>query len=258
MLYQNILDEFVTVSEDIIREGLTGIYLHGSMAMNCFNPAKSDIDLIIVIEHDITDVQKMEFMKQVVKLNEKAAAKGLEISVVKREYCKPFVYPTPFELHFSSMHLQWFYDNPENYVENMKGVDNDLAAHFTIMNKYGIVLYGEQIEEVFGEVPQKDYIDSIWLDVEGAREAIEEEPMYMILNLCRVLAFLKEDMYLSKQQGGEWAIGYMPKKYHPLIVQALDCYGTSQMMEVDMELAGQFADEMLTSITFEKEQIGKE
>lgn len=258
MLYQNILDEFVTVSEDIIREGLTGIYLHGSMAMNCFNPAKSDIDLIIVIEDDITDVQKMEFLKQVVKLNEKAAAKGLEISVVKREYCKPFVYPTPFEFHFSSMHLQWFYDNPENYVENMKGVDNDLAAHFTIMNKYGIVLYGEQIENVFGEVPQKDYIDSIWLDVKGAREAIEEEPMYMILNLCRVLAFLKEDMYLSKQQGGEWAIGYMPKKYHPLIVQALDSYGTSQMMEVDMELAGQFADEMLTSITFEKEQIGKE
>lgn len=258
MLYQNILDEFVTVSEDIIREGLTGIYLHGSMAMNCFNPAKSDIDLIIVIEDDITDVQKMEFLKQVVKLNEKAAAKGLEISVVKREYCKPFVYPTPFELHFSPMHLQWFYDNPENYVENMKGVDNDLAAHFTIMNKYGIVLYGEQIENVFGEVPQKDYIDSIWLDVKGAREAIEEEPMYMILNLCRVLAFLKEDMYLSKQQGGEWAIGYMPKKYHPLIVQALDSYGTSQMMEVDMELAGQFADEMLTSITFEKEQIGKE
>lgn len=258
MLYQNILDEFVTVSKDIIREGLTGIYLHGSMVMNCFNPAKSDIDLIIVIEDDITDVQKMEFMKQVVKLNEKVAAKGLEISVVKREYCKPFVYPTPFELHFSPMHLQWFYDNPENYVENMKGVDNDLAAHFTIMNKYGIVLYGERIEEVFGEVPQKDYIDSIWLDVEGAREAIEEEPMYMILNLCRVLAFLKEDMYLSKQQGGEWGIGYMPKKYHPLIVQALDCYGTSQMMEVDMELAGQFADEMLTSITFEKEQIGKE
>jgi hypothetical protein len=39
----------------------------------------------------------MEFMKQVVKLNEQASAKGLEISIVKREYCKPFVYPTPFD-----------------------------------------------------------------------------------------------------------------------------------------------------------------
>lgn len=255
MLYQNVIDEFTTMSKEIIGDKLTGIYLHGSMAMDCFNPEKSDIDLLIVIENDITDVQKMEFMKQVVKLNEQAPAKGLEISVVKREYCKPFVYPTPFELHFSPTHLQWFRDNPENYVENMRGEDKDLAAHFTIINRYGIVLYGEQIENVFGEVSKKDYMESIWFDVEGAREVIADEPMYMTLNLCRVLAFLKEDLCLSKQQGGEWGIAKISERYHPLILQALNCYQTNQIMQVDLELAGQFADEVLTIIGFEKEQL---
>lgn len=253
MFYQNIIDEFTDMSKEIIGDKLTGIYLHGSMAMDCFNPEKSDIDLLIVIENDITDVQKMEFMKLVVRLNDQAPAKGLEISIVKREYCKPFVYPTPFELHFSPMHLYWFRDNPENYVENMKGEDKDLAAHFTIINRYGIVLTGEQIGDVFGQVSKKNYVESIWFDVKGAREDIVDEPMYMTLNLCRVLAFLKEDLCLSKQQGGEWGTANMPERYHPLILQALDSYKSNQIMQVDKQLAVDFADEMLTIIGFEKD-----
>lgn len=255
MLYQAVIDEFTAMSREIIGEKLTGIYLHGSMAMECFNPKKSDIDLLVVVENDINDVQKMEFMKQVVKLNELAPAKGLEISIVKREYCNPFVYPTPFELHFSPMHLQWFRNNPKNFVEKMKGEDKDLAAHFTIINKYGIVLYGEKIGHVFGAVSKKDYVESIWSDVEGAREEIAEDPIYMTLNLCRVLAVLKEDLYLSKQLGGEWGIAHISERYHSLILRALDCYKTNQIMKADLELAAQFADEMLKIIKLEKNRL---
>jgi len=248
MFYQKLIDEFCDISKSIIGNDLTGIYLHGSLAMRCFNPEKSDIDLIVVIEEDITDVQKIEFMHHLVALNEKAPAKGFEISIVKREYCRSFVYPTPFELHFSPVHLQWFRDNPENYVKNMKGMDEDLAAHFTIINKYGIVLYGEAIINVFGEVPRKRYIESIWHDVKDAREHIVNDPIYTILNVCRVLAFLKEDLYLSKLQGGEWGIAHLPQKYHSLILQALDCYKANHIMHADTKLADQFADEMLTVI----------
>ena len=255
MLYEKLIDEFTGMSKGIMGSNLTGVYLHGSMAMKCFNPDKSDIDLLIVIENDITNEQKMEFMKQVVLLNGQAPVKGLELSIVKRKYCKPFMYPTPFELHFSPMHLKWFKDSPENYVENMKGVDKDLAAHFTIINRYGIVLYGEQILNVFGEVMKKDYVDSFWYDVEHAREDIADEPMYMTLNLCRAMAFLKEDLCLSKQQGGEWGLLHMPEKYHSLILQALNSYRTKKIMKADPELAEQFVCDMLEIIRFEKEQI---
>lgn len=238
-----------------IADQLTGIYLHGSMAMGCFNAEKSDIDIIVVIDDSITDTQKINFMEQVVKLNEQAPAKGLEISIVKREYCKPFVYPTPFELHFSPMHLQWFHDNPDNYVKNMKGEDKDLAAHFTIINKYGVVLYGEAIPNVFGEVSKSDYADSIWLDVENAREDIADESIYIILNLCRVLAFLKNDLYLSKVKGGEWGLVHISEKYYALILQALNCYQSNQIMQFEENFAKQFADDMLKEIRYEMEQI---
>lgn len=244
MPYQDILDEFVNITRQIMKEKLTGIYLHGSMAMGCFNPKKSDIDLIVIVEDCISDTQKMQFMEQVVRLNKQAPAKGLEISVVKREYCNPFTCPTPFELHFSPAHLQWFYDDPQGYIENMKGVDIDLAAHFTIINHYGIVLYGEAVEAVFATVPRKEYVASICSDVENAKEDIMENPVYIILNLCRVIAFLEDGLYLSKEEGGKWAMEHLQLNDSALIADALACYKSDKDMNVDRNAAEIFVREM--------------
>lgn len=248
MLYQNILDEIVDKSKMIFKENLTGIYLHGSLAMGCFNPDKSDIDLIIVISGSITEIQKLQFMNHVVEWNKTAPAKGIELSIVREEYCRKFLYPTPFELHFSNAHLQWFMDNPTDYIQKMNGTDKDLAAHFTIIKKYGVVLYGEEINAVFADVPRKDYIDSIWLDVEGAKENILEDPVYVILNLCRVAAFLKSDLILSKKQGGEWALQNLSAQYHTLISNALQSYMLGDAMDLDYTKAQKFAGHMLQMI----------
>lgn len=248
MLYPNVINDFVGLTIEILGHQLTGIYLHGSLAMGCFNPEKSDIDLIVVIEHEITDIQKMQFMEQIVALNLRAPAKGLEISIVLRKYCAPFIYPTPFELHFSPAHLEWFYDNPQNYVENMKGIDKDLAAHFTIIRQYGVTLFGEEIEKVFAEVPAHNYIDSIWEDVENAKEDIMNQPVYIVLNLCRVLAFLQEGLCLSKREGGKWAMEHLPVEDTAIISSALKCYSTNQDMAIEEESGRTFSDKMLERI----------
>lgn len=248
MPYQNILNEFVDFARQVMGENLTGIYLHGSLAMGCFHPDKSDIDLIVIVEEDIPDMQKMRFMEQVVRLNEQAPAKGLELSIVKKEYCNPFVYPTPFELHFSPVHLQWFCKNPQDYIAGMKGTDIDLAAHFAIINHYGVVLYGEAIDKVFAKVPRQNYTDSICADVENAREDITENPVYIILNLCRVLAFLTEGLYLSKETGGKWAMRKLEIGESTLIADAMDCYMTGKDMTVEQGAAVEFAEGMLRRI----------
>lgn len=126
----DILDKIVNHSRKIFGDELIGIYLHGSMAMGCFNPDKSDIDLIFVIRDHITDAQKLQFMNCIVDANKSAPSKGIELSIIKQKYCKHFVYPTPFELHFSNAHLQWFMEKPDDYISKMNGVDKDLDAHF--------------------------------------------------------------------------------------------------------------------------------
>ena len=252
MQYQDILDKITDRSKEIFAVKLVGVYLHGSMAMGCFNPDKSDIDLIIVLEESVSDRQKLEFMQCVVECNEKAPAKGLELSIVKRKYCSPFQYPMPFELHFSPVHLGWFQNAPQNYVENMKGEDRDLAAHFTILRKYGIVLYGEPIEKVFAPVPRENFIDSIYGDIENVDQDIMEEPVYITLNVCRVLAFLKDGTYLSKEEGGKWGMAHLPAEYRSFIKKAAECYATDRHMEADENTARRFAREMISLVKSEK------
>ena len=79
-----------------------------------------------------------------------------------------------------------------------------------------------EINDVFEEVSREEYFNSIWHDIENAREDIIENPVYMTLNLCRVLAYKKEGMILSKQEGGRWGLKNVPEAYHMLIRQALE------------------------------------
>lgn len=248
-LYRNLLREFVQENIRILGDNLAGVYLHGSMVMNCFNPKKSDLDLIVVIKEKIKDHIKREYMDMVVKLNENATVKGFELSLVREEVCKPFVYPTPFELHFSAGHLNWYKSKPDDYIVKMRGTDKDLAAHFTIINHRGEALYGKNIREVFDSVPKENYIDSIWNDVYKSKVEIIDNSMYIILNLCRVLAYKRDELILSKTEGGEWGIKNLPQKYHGVIEEALAEYADNTPVHAKEQTLKEYAEYMLAQIS---------
>lgn len=217
--------------------------------MGCYNEKKSDIDLLAVVKQVIPDNIKHRFMDMVVELNTYAPSKGIELSIVKSEVCNPFVYPTPFELHFSIAHLEWYKNNPSDYIDKMKGTDKDLAAHFTIIYHRGKCLYGKDIKDVFGAVSKEYYFDSIKSDIEEAETEITDNLTYIILNLCRVLAYKKEGLILSKQEGGNWGICNVPEKYQPLIVQALDEYLSDKSTAWDENNAREYAAYMIAQIS---------
>lgn len=246
--YQTVIDCFVQQNQAILGENLVGVYLHGSAVMDCFNPEKSDLDLIIVVKDDPSTAVKRQYMDMVVALNSQAPAKGIELSIVREAVCRPFVYPTPFVLHFSAAHMDWYQSNPAEYAEKMNGTDKDLAAHFTILYHRGKMLCGKEICEVFSEVDPADYFDSICGDIENAVVEITENPMYITLNLCRVLAFRKERLILSKLEGGKWGLANLPPKYADLLSEALTDYTSGSGMRPDAALAQEYAAYMLEQI----------
>lgn len=243
-----LLNGFTERSKEILGDNLVGIYLHGSAVMGCFNPKQSDIDLIIAVERPLSDPVKRAYMETVTAYSAMGPKKGIEMSVVLRSVCKPFVYPTPFELHFSEGHAAWYRSNPDDYIRRMNGTDKDLAAHFTIINRRGVCLYGAPIPEVFETVPADDYMDSMWFDVEGAAEEIVKHPTYLTLNLTRVLAFKEDGLVLSKKEGGEWALDRLPAEYCPLIENALCAYTENAEVVYDNDLAVRYAAYVLDRI----------
>lgn len=246
--YDDMLIEFAEQSRAVLGSSLVGIYLHGSAAMGCLNPDKSDIDLIVVVNDDLGYSKKRDFLRVVLRAQKNGPAKGVEMSIVKEEYCKPFVYPTPFELHFSVGCLGWLRTDLDEYILKMNGEDKDLAAHFTIIKSRGKVLFGKPIDEVFGEVDKKYYFDSLWHDIENAGEDIKKEPLYIILNLTRVLAYAKEGLILSKKEGGMWGLEKLPEEFAGLIDLALADYENTEKREYDIPLCESYAGYMLDEI----------
>ncbi len=202
----SLLFAFVEASKNCFGENLTGVYLHGSAAMGCFHPETSDLDLIVVVKDTPDETAKLAFLNQVLKLDQDAPAKGIEMSVVLEEYCRNFIYPTPFVLHYSRMHHARCIADPTAFVQEMHGTDPDLAAHFMIIFHRGITLFGPPARELFKAPAAKEFRASIELDAEDAADNILKAPVYGILNLLRVLAYKRDNLLLSKKEAHDWAL----------------------------------------------------
>lgn len=243
LLLQHICDAY----RRILGEKLVGFYVHGSIAFGCFTWATGDIDFLVVVDSPLTQPEKEALIRVLLDMDAEAPPKGFEMSVVLRDVCEPFQYPTPFELHFSNAHKACAAADLSAYCRDMHGVDPDLAAHCTVLRHRGETLFGEPIASVFGEVPRAAYVDSILGDVSGAVQDIADNPVYVTLNLCRVLAYLAEGVVLSKQEGGAWGLAHLPEEYHPLLLAALAAYGGGAAMPEGVPLVS-FAAEMLRRI----------
>ena len=62
-LPDGLVEEFAEQSKHILQENLVGIYLHGSAVMGCFNPDRSDIDLIVVVERPLPNAVKRDSLE---------------------------------------------------------------------------------------------------------------------------------------------------------------------------------------------------
>lgn len=231
----------------ILGPKLTGIYVHGSLAFGCFRWEGSDIDFLVVVSEPLTLSEKEALVSELLRLDPYAPSKGFEMSVVLECVCTPFLYPTPFELHFSNAHKVRCRENLTEYCHTMNGTDPDLAAHITVIRHAGQLLCGKPIDEVFSTVPKANYLDSIRDDIADAPTEILNNPVYYTLNLCRVSAYLKDGLILSKDQGGIWGLENCAE-YSSLIQSALSDYRGEASFYAEIPLLRDFADHMLHQI----------
>ena len=83
---------------------------------------------------------------------------------------------------------------------------------------------------------------------QNAEEDILKNPVYTILNLCRVLAYQKETLILSKKSGGLWALRTIPSSFSALVGQALHCYESDAAFSFDPKEMARFAAYMLAQL----------
>lgn len=245
---QLYINKFVELIKNELSDNLIGIYLHGSLAMNCFNPEISDIDFLVVINNKINREKARRIADSVLELHDKIPIKkGIEFSIVLKEHLNPFRYPTPFEFHYSDFHRERYLTD-HNYI--CGGFeDKDLASQFLVAYQRGKTLYGKPLYEICEPIDSKYYVASIYHDVKDATQEIIGNSVYVVLNLCRVLYYLREGIVSSKKEGGEWGIKTLPQNYHMIIQKCLDKYsGVENEYELNQQQLLHFSEYMLKEI----------
>ena len=235
-----VVDDF----KSILMENLVGVYLHGSLAMGGFVPGQSDVDMIVVVENALTK-RRWESLAQVcLSLSKEIGGKGLEMSVILSRYAKNPVYPMPFEFHYSET---WRSRFEKGQIGPFPKGDLDLSAHLRVIKERGITLFGKPISKVFGTISDEDYLKALLYDLEDIQESLMNDPVYYILNLCRIMAFIKTRKVMSKKEGGEWYLAN-EKAFKKLVKQALKCYLLNLKPDFDSREPSEFVKYVLGKI----------
>lgn len=216
-LTREVLEETLSVVHSVLGDNLIGIYLYGSLAMGCFQPRSSDVDIILVARERLSEEQRRKTLEY---LRACSKDRRIELSIVRADVIRNPQYPMMVDLHYE----YW-----GNTFEDEK--DNEILSNLYTTRKRGFCVWGLPMGDVFSRIPAQYHLRSVVEDLEHTRRHLHENPervgynvaAYWILGSCRVLAFIREEKVLSKLEGGRWGLTNLPKEYHNLVEQALSC-----------------------------------
>lgn len=248
--YDNCIDEIkneieavINLCKTYISDKLTGIYLHGSLAMGCFNPDRSDLDLIVVVKKKIPSETKIEIVKELMNISLKPSPVEISFLTEKNLVREGGVFK--YDLHYSEYwrkrYEKLITQTTANIWNDESLEDIDLLAHIRVINERGITLLGKDKDFIFPRINDGDYIKAILYDFDDASDGCANKPEYYILNSCRILHFLENRYVTSKKEGGEWGQKALPEQFASLAEAALHIYmGKVSSIEFDSNTIKEF------------------
>ncbi len=215
-----------TESQRVLGEKLVGFYLHGSLALGGFNPDRSDINIVAVTKQRIDIDLKYTLVSLLLRLSKMPCP--VSIHFVAQHAIFPFQQPLPYDLFYREEVRERVQQEMRNDIwkhwNDSTEYDPELTIIFTVLQLYGICLFGEPSAKALPTVPEHAFRDALVTEVQTAQQSPLHDPISFVLNACRAAAYLREHTILSKDAGGMWGLASLPEQYHPLIQQLLALY----------------------------------
>lgn len=213
--------------QDYLRNSLVGVYVHGSIALGSFLPARSDLDLLIVIDRTLTPGERFKLMVAFLSLHRQPL--HVEASIVTQSNMEQSTFPTPYEFHFSE-HWRKRFEAMEASEDDsfwqFEGAvtDTDLACHVKLTREAGIALYGPSPSAILPEVPHEHFWQSICADADYYARTSGDLENAGILSLLRIWAYKETAKILSKIDACRWAEGALPETLRHIALDAMNEY----------------------------------
>lgn len=203
-------------------EHFRGMYLFGSLVAGDFDPRRSDVDVLVVID-DVLSAERFAALQQV---HRDIAASSSPWAVEVEAY-----YLTEAALRRDDpsfgCHLKV---NRGGGVLEPLHRDRGWLIQGHILREYGVALAGPDPRTLVAPVAPDDLRKTIAASVPEWLEVLLADPTelrragfqaYLVLTLCRVLYTIENDAVASKQVAGRWAQVAMGEQWTQLIGDAL-------------------------------------
>jgi Domain of unknown function (DUF4111) len=194
---------------------LVGVYAAGSVGLGDFDVTRSDLDVFAVTWKPVSDEEKHAIVAAIRHESLPCPARGLEFVLYPEETARVPSAEAGFLLNLNTGPEIPFRADTE---------PGDVERHWfpldrAIVRGSGIALLGPPPAEAFAAIPRPMLLPVVREALLWHREPGRSGDDDCVLNACRSLRWLREDVWVSKSEAGAWAIesGIEPE----LVAQAL-------------------------------------
>jgi len=190
---------------NVLGEAIAGVILHGSMATSDYVPGQSDIDLLIVVNDQLTDGQ-IASLRDAIEAVMAGAPAPMDLRVVTRH-----VALAPTKAPFMDAYFRIKAGHPALLTET-RHAEPDLAVELSVSRANGQALLGPAPAELIAEVPKRLILEvddqqlARWQEVGSDLEHAVIE----VLTACRIWQFTEEGRHTSKTEAGRWMLAKAP------------------------------------------------
>jgi streptomycin 3"-adenylyltransferase len=192
--------------------------VHGSIALDDFHLGQSDIDILGFVDTPLTAAQLRAVMQVLVTNSLQPAP--IEFSLLERRVLTAWVHPAPYLLHYGEswrVAMTAALADPQHEWLTVRH-DPDLSVHLAVAHARGIVVAGAVT------IPAPTVADAwaaVWYDIKDAAEQVDDQPISVILNLCRTLWWRQTGQVVSKSAGGERVLPQLAGDAAQVVTQVL-------------------------------------
>ena len=194
--------ELVERLSNVLGDRLIGVYAAGSFGLDDFDPARSDLDVFAVSSGTVSTAEKHAIVAKLRHESLPCPARGLEFVLYPEATARVPSNEAGFLLNLNTGPRMDFRVDEEPGAIERHWFPLDRA----IVRTTGVTLAGPLPDELFAPIPRTMLLPVVseglaWYRLGGGGDGSDA-----VLNACRSLRWLREDVWSSKTEAGAWAL----------------------------------------------------
>jgi predicted nucleotidyltransferase len=224
-----LVDALFAGVREALGENFVGFYLRGSLALGGFNPETSDVDVLVVTEHPVSESEfaALDALHLRINARDNMFGRHYEASYVDRVSLRRF---SPGERRHPTVGADWAFgwgDYRDNFIMER-----------WMVREHGVVLAGPDPKTLIDPISPDDLRDAArkellirvedwareWNDGENPAPWLDTRyyQAFEIETVCRALYTVEFGELPTKPQAVDWALEALPDEWRPLVQWSRD------------------------------------